>query len=92
MDIASLGRWDEYTEAKESMFNNTDKEFSPWIVVRSDDKKRARLNAMRFVLEKFDYDKKDHKSIIPIDHHIIGSSESIYETEELIHRKARSGH
>ena len=49
MDVASLGLWEKYTEAKESMFYYTDKEFSPWIVVRSDDKKRARFNAMRHV-------------------------------------------
>jgi polyphosphate kinase len=86
MDVASLGRWDEYTEAKEAMFYHTDKTFSPWIVVRSDDKKRARLNAMRYVLDKFDYDNKDHRTIIPIDHQIIGRAESIYEPDELIHR------
>ena len=47
MDIKSLGKWDDYTHAKEYMFHHTDKKESPWIVIRSDDKKRARLNAMR---------------------------------------------
>jgi polyphosphate kinase 2 len=87
MDIASLGLWDEYTEAKESMFYQTDKSHSPWVVVRSDDKKRARLNAMRFVLDQFEYENKDHGAILPIDHQIIGSAESIYEPDELIHRE-----
>ncbi len=86
MDVASLGRWDEYTEAKEKMFYYTDKEFSPWIVIRSDDKKRARLNAMRYVLEQFDYENKDSQHILPIDHQIIGRAENIYEPDELIHR------
>jgi polyphosphate kinase 2 len=86
MDVASLGLWDEYTEAKESMFLHTDKSFSPWIVIRSDDKKRARLNAMRHVLELFDYENKDNKSIIPIDRKIIGRAEDIYEPDELIYR------
>ena len=86
MDVASLGLWKEYTEAKESMFHFTDKSYSPWIVVRSDDKKRARLNAMRCVLEKMDYTDKDHRSIIPIDHQIIGPAEEIYEPDELIQR------
>lgn len=87
MDVASLGRWDEYTEAKESMFYHTDKSQSPWIVVRSDDKKRARLNALRYVLERFEYENKDHRKIIPIDHQIIGRAETIYEPEELMHRE-----
>lgn len=87
MDVASLGRWDDYTEAKESMFYHTDKSYSPWVVIRSDDKKRARLNAMRYVLDKFEYDGKDHRTIIPIDHQIIGQAEGIYEPEELIHRE-----
>ncbi|MBT4793212.1 MAG: polyphosphate kinase 2 [Halobacteriovoraceae bacterium] len=86
MDVASLGRWEEYTEAKESMFYHTDKSYSPWNVIRSDDKKRARLNAMRHVLDQFDYDNKDHRTIIPIDHQIIGRAENIYEPDELIHR------
>lgn len=86
MDVESLSRWDEYTEAKESMFFHTDKPHSPWTVIRSDDKKRARLNAMRHVLDVFDYENKDHHSIVPIDRHIIGRAENIYEPDELIHR------
>src|SRR5207244_12837180 len=45
MDIESLDKWEEYTEAKEAMFYYTDTEFSPWTVVKSNDKKRARLEA-----------------------------------------------
>ena len=86
MDVASLSRWDAYTEAKENMFYHSDKEFAPWTVIRSDDKKRARLNAMKHVLNLFDYESKDHRKIIPIDHKIIGPAETIYEPEELIHR------
>ncbi|SMF01856.1 polyphosphate kinase 2 [Pseudobacteriovorax antillogorgiicola] len=86
MDVASLGLWREYTEAKESMFHYTDKDFSPWIVVRSDDKKRARLNAMRYVLSQFQYDNKDASVIRPIDHSILGRAESLYEDDELHHR------
>jgi polyphosphate kinase 2 len=86
IDVASLGKWDDYTEAKESMFYHTDKSFSPWMVVRSDDKKRARLNAMRYILDQFDYENKDHRSIKPIDQKIIGRAENIYEPDELIQR------
>jgi polyphosphate kinase 2 len=59
MDIASLDRWDEYTAAKEEMFRRTDKRHAPWTIVRSNDKKRARVNAMRYFLGQFDYDGKD---------------------------------
>lgn len=86
MDVESLGRWEEYTEAKENMFYHTDKSYGPWMVIRSDDKKRARLNAMRHVLDQFDYENKNRKSIIPIDHQIIGRAEKIYEPDELVHR------
>ena len=76
MDVASLGLWQEYTEAKEHMFQRTDQDHSPWIVVRSDDKKRARLNAMRFVLSKFQYDNKDPRAIKPVDQAILGRPEA----------------
>ena len=84
MDVESLGRWNEYTQAKISMFNQTDLDYCPWIVVRSDDKKRARLNAIRYVLEQFDYENKDHSKIIPIDHKIIGRAENFLEMKELV--------
>jgi polyphosphate kinase 2 len=53
MDIASLDKWDEYSEAKEAMFFYTDTADAPWTVVKSNDKKRARLEAMRHVLNRF---------------------------------------
>lgn len=59
IDRASLNKWDAYTQAKEAMFLHTDTAESPWIVVKSDCKKRARLNAMRYVLNHFDYPNKD---------------------------------
>lgn len=59
MDLASLGRWEDYTVAKEEMFRRTDKKYAPWIIVRSNDKKRARINAMRYFLNQFAYDGKD---------------------------------
>lgn len=58
IDLASLNKWDSYTEAKESMFYYTDQADAPWTVIRSDDKKRARLNAMRFILNQMDYSNK----------------------------------
>lgn len=60
MDLASLDRWDDYTRAKEEQFRYTDTNESPWITIKSNDKKRARINAMRYVLSKFEYTGKDH--------------------------------
>ena len=62
-DLASLDKWDDYTAAKEDMFALTDTDDAPWTVVKSNDKKRARINAMRYVLDKFDYDNKDHEIV-----------------------------
>lgn len=59
VDLASLDMWDEYTRAKEAMFRYTDVPEAPWTVIRGNDKKRARLEAMRYVLTLFDYEGKD---------------------------------
>jgi len=59
MDIQSLDKWDAYTEAKEAMFRRTDTDVAPWTTVKSNDKKRARINAMRHFLSRFDYEGKD---------------------------------
>ena len=58
-DLASLDRWEDYTQAKEEMFLRTDTDHAPWITVKSNDKKRARLNDMRAFLDQFDYEDKD---------------------------------
>jgi polyphosphate kinase len=72
MDIQSLDKWDDYTEAKEAMFHYTDTEIAPWTVVKSNDKKRARLEAMRHVLALFDYPNKDAELVASPDNKIIG--------------------
>lgn len=72
MDIASVKRWDDYTAAKEAMFDATDTDIAPWTVVRSNDKKRARINAMRYVLANVDYDDKDHEVVGEPDPLIVG--------------------
>jgi polyphosphate kinase 2 len=59
IDIESLDKWDDYTEAKEAMFRRTDTEWAPWTTIKSNDKKRARVNAMRAFLSRFDYEGKD---------------------------------
>ncbi|MBB2989203.1 polyphosphate kinase 2 [Mycolicibacterium iranicum] len=72
MDLESSDRWRDYTEAKEAMFAATDTDLAPWIVVKSNDKKRARINAMRYVLHRFDYDDKDHDVVGAPDPQIVG--------------------
>jgi polyphosphate kinase len=59
IDLESLDKWDDYTEAKEAMIRQTDTDWAPWTRVKSNDKKRARVNAMRAFLSRFDYDGKD---------------------------------
>ncbi len=72
MDMESINRWDDYTAAKEAMFAATDTDNAPWIVVKSNDKKRARINAMRHILAKCDYDDKDHELVGEPDPLIVG--------------------
>jgi len=72
MDMESVNRWDDYTAAKEEMFAATDTDAAPWIVVKSNDKKRARINAMRYLLAKFDYDDKDADVVGEPDPLIVG--------------------
>ena len=59
IDLESLDKWEDYTAAKESMIRRTDTEWAPWTTIKSNDKKRARLNAMRAFLARFDYEGKD---------------------------------
>ena len=72
IDLASLDKWDDYTRAKEAMFLHTDTPDSPWTVIKSDCKKRARLNAMRYVLHRLPYSNKDVATIGPADPLIVG--------------------
>jgi polyphosphate kinase len=79
MDIQSLDKWDDYTTAKEAMFFYTDTADAPWTVVKSNDKKRARLEAIRHVLERFDYAGKDAEVVGKPDQKIIGPPELLSE-------------
>ena len=67
MDLESLGRWRDYSAAKEDMFARTATDHAPWMTVRSNDKKRARLNAMRFFLSQFEYEGKNHEVVDQVD-------------------------
>jgi polyphosphate kinase 2 len=80
MDLRSLDKWDDYTEAKEAMFFWTDTADAPWTVVKSNDKKRARLGAMRHVLSRFDYDGKDLEIVGIPDPQIVGPASLLVES------------
>ncbi|RMH47551.1 MAG: polyphosphate kinase 2 [Alphaproteobacteria bacterium] len=77
IDKASLDKWDDYTEAKEAMFFYTDTADAPWTIVKSDDKKRARINAMLHFLNSLDYPGKDTSIVTPPDPLIVGSASHV---------------
>ena len=83
IDQASIDKWDDYTEAKEAMFFYTDTADAPWTIIKSDDKKRARLNCMRHFLASLNYDDKNFELVGEPDQFIVTSSD---------HAIARSEH
>ena len=82
VDLASLDKWDDYTLAKETMFLHTDTAMAPWTVIKSDCKKRARLNAMRFVLHQLPYAEKDVERIGTLDPLIVGRADLLNDFSE----------
>ncbi len=81
IDQESQGKWDEYTEAKEAMFFYTDTADAPWTIVKSDDKKRARLNCMQHFLSQLDYPGKNEHVVRGPDPLIVGSSSQVIEKD-----------
>lgn len=80
MDLASLDKWDDYTKAKEDMFFYTNTREAPWSVVKSNDKKRARLETMHYILNYFDYDEKSEH--LPLtDKLIISSGDDVFKED-----------
>ena len=75
IDMASMDKWDEYTEAKEQMFLYTDTASAPWTIIKSDDKKRARINTMRHLLNQLPYNNKNPKVAIPPEEIIVGGTD-----------------
>jgi polyphosphate kinase 2 len=82
-ELASLERWDDYTRAKEAIFQHTDTDQAPWVVVKSNDKKRGRVEAMRHVLDRFDHDDKDQDTVGTPDPRIVGSPDEVYDEDRL---------
>jgi polyphosphate kinase len=72
IDLASLDKWDDYTHAKETMFVHTDTSDAPWTVIKSDCKKRARLNAMRYLLLRVPYARRDLATVGKVDPLLVG--------------------
>lgn len=85
IDLASLDKWDDYTHAKEAMFAHTDTVDAPWTVVKSDCKKRARLNALRHVLLSLPYHDKDPVRVGAVDPLLVGRPDAVYERGERPH-------
>ncbi|MEZ7240034.1 polyphosphate kinase 2 [Rhodococcus sp. GXMU-t2271] len=81
-DLASLDKWDAYTEAKEAMLFYTDTPHAPWTIVKANDKKRSRIEAMKWVLHRFDYTGKNPRVVGTPDAQIIGSPETVYDEGE----------
>jgi len=77
VDKASVGLWSEYTRAKEAMFFYTDTASCPWTIIKSDDKKRARLNCMQHFLSKLDYPDKNLDVVNGADPLIVGSPSQV---------------
>ncbi len=82
IDLASLDKWDDYTKAKEAMFVHTDTADAPWTVIKSDCKKRARLNALRYLLHVLPYEPKNLERIGPVDALLVGRAHVVYERGE----------
>ena len=77
IDTEAQARWDDYTEAKEAAFRKTDIPEAPWIIVKSEDKMRARLETMRYVLQQFDYEDKDPEVALPPDPLILAAAANV---------------
>ncbi|MBL0141621.1 MAG: polyphosphate kinase 2 [Betaproteobacteria bacterium] len=84
IDKASLDKWDEYTQAKEAMFFHSDTTDAPWIVIKSDCKKRARTSALRYLLHKLTYTTKSPEVIGALDPLIVGRAQVVFERGENI--------
>jgi polyphosphate kinase 2 len=84
VDKASLDKWDQYTEAKEAMFFYTDTADAPWVIVKSDDKKRARINCMRHFLFDLPYPNKNRKVVFAPDPLIVGASSHVIGRDDSI--------
>ena len=77
IDLKAIEKWDAYTDAKEQMFRATHQKKTPWTVILSNDKKRARIAALKLVLHQLNYEGKDETIVTPPDPKICGSGDGI---------------
>ncbi|MFY9211189.1 MAG: polyphosphate kinase 2 [Aestuariivita sp.] len=91
VDKASLDKWEDYTEAKEAMFFYTDTADAPWTVVKSNDKKRARLNCMRHFLSTLEYPDKNIELIGAPDPLIVGQAHHVIRHASQVHNVSLRG-
>ena len=82
VDIASLDKWPDYTHAKEAMFFYTDTADAPWTVIKSDDKKRARIASMQHFLSKLPYPDRDNEVVTGPDPLIVGPATRVVSRDE----------
>ena len=80
IDIKALSKWDDYTNARNLMLEKTHNDTAPWTIIRSNDKRRARLNAIRYFLHAMDYDGKETRNIGEIDSNILGQGPAFFNT------------
>ena len=78
IDLAAISNWDQYTQAKEDLFHQTHTKLAPWTVVRANDKRRTRLNVIRYILSSIDYPEKDNQIVGVPDKRIVGSGKSFF--------------
>ena len=78
IDLLAISKWDDYTHAQHEMFRFTHTPSSPWVVVRANDQRRARLEAIRLVLSAIDYEGKDKDAVGEIDDKIVGSGPTFF--------------
>jgi len=74
IDRKALGMWDEYTEARDTMLDRTNTQHAPWTIIRSNDKRRARIGIIQKVLSSIDYKGRDEKLVFDIDTEIVQST------------------
>jgi polyphosphate kinase 2 len=79
IDLASMAKWDDYTRAREEMFDHTHTKAAPWTIIRSNDKRRARLNVIRHILASIDYAERDEKIVAEPDPKILSSEGDIFK-------------
>src|SRR3712207_1158385 len=89
MDLASLDKWEDYTDAKEAMFFYTDTADAPWTIIKADDKKRARLNAIRSFLHAVPYAGRNPEVAGPPDPLIVGSVADFFSADDRVIVSAR---